>query len=135
MSASAKPRSSMTRPKVTYMPPMRLWSTPSDELNAAFIGKLRTADGARIGRPVPLCERQRRQDHGNHNHEHDRGEVDEEQPLSGCDWALRVEDPSGAAAERRGTKRDKSQYTVAHTTPHPHDGSGRQRQRLVLARS
>ena len=27
MSASAKPRSSMTRPRVTYMTPMRLWST------------------------------------------------------------------------------------------------------------
>ena len=48
---------------------------PDDEFDAPFIGSVRAAAGAGVGRPVPPGKRQGRQDHRNHDDEHDPVEL------------------------------------------------------------
>ena len=70
---------------------------PGDELDAPLISDIEAAYGARVGRPVPPRDRQRRGDDRNHDRQHDGGRVDQQEPLGRCDRSWRVEHARGAA--------------------------------------
>src|SRR6185295_13215631 len=75
---------------------------PHDELDALFIGLVRTPDGMGVGGSVPPGERQGSHDYGNHDDEHDRRRIDEDKSLR------RSDRPLGIQYAGRLTGRDKN---------------------------
>ena len=68
---------------------------PDDKLDTSFISRIPAVAGAWVGRPVPPSEPQGRQDHGNHDHEHDGRRVDQKEPLRRRDRPLRIHHSGG----------------------------------------
>src|SRR5215471_13592141 len=87
---------------------------PGDELHAPFIGLVQAAGGTGVGGAVPPGERQGGHDHGNHDDEHDSRRIDQEKSFRRRDRSFRIEDASGAAAERCDADQGKGEYGVPH---------------------
>ena len=85
---------------------------PDDKIDTPFIGQFLAPSGAGIGRPVPPGESQGRQDHRNHDHEHDFGRVDQQKQLRRGDRPLRIE----YAGPVTGSDQECRAYGPANTT-------------------
>src|SRR6516165_3446067 len=90
------------------------WDRPDDELHSPFIGLVKAARGPGVGGPVPPGERQGGHDYRNHDDEHDRRRVDQQEPLRRRDRPLRVQHALTGCEEQRGADQDYSEHSTAH---------------------
>ena len=79
---------------------------PDEHFNTTRINKVRPIACVRVGRTKPKCDSQRREDHRDHDRQHDAERVEQNLPFGDGDRSFRVEDAFTAAAERCGTDQD-----------------------------
>jgi hypothetical protein len=75
---------------------------PDEHFNTARINKVRPKGCARVGRSKPKSDSQRREDHRDHDRQHDAERVEQDLPFGDGDRSLRIEDAFVAAAKRGG---------------------------------
>ena len=106
---------------------------PDEHFNTAGIDKVRPVACAPVRRTKPKCDSQRREDHRDHDRQHDAERVEQDLPFGDGDGSLRIEDAFAAAAERGGADQEATSKMYRMLGP-ARAGPERTARRLKLAR-